>query len=33
MKNIRRKYNPMVILSKFISNEKILSRVVAIGYN
>ena len=33
MKNIRRKYNQMVDLSKFISKKKILSGVVAIYYN
>ena len=31
MKNIRRKYYPMVNLSKFTSNKKILSAVEAIG--
>ena len=31
MKYIRRKYNVIVNLTKFISNKKILSRVVAIG--
>ena len=29
MKNIRRKYNTMVDLSKFTFNKKILSKVVA----
>ena len=31
MEYIRRKCNPMVDLSKFISNKKILSKVVASG--
>ena len=31
MKNIRRKYYPIVNLSKFTSNKKILSAVEAIG--
>ena len=31
MKDIRRKYYPMVSLSKFTSNKKILSAVEAIG--
>ena len=30
MKSIRRKCNPMINLSKFISNKKILSRVVVL---
>ena len=33
MEDIRRKYNPMINLSKFTSNKKILSVVVAISYN
>ena len=33
MDDIRRKYNPMVDLSKFTSNKKTLSKVVAYGYN
>ena len=33
MENIRRKCNPMVNLSKFTSNKKILSKVVVLGYN
>ena len=33
MKDIRRKYNLMVDWSKFISNNKILSGVVTLGYN
>ena len=32
MKDIRRKCNPMVDLSKFTSNKKILSEIVALGY-
>ena len=31
MEDIRRKYKIMVDLSKFISNKKILNRVVVIG--
>ena len=33
MRDIRRRYNPMVDLSKFTSNKKILSKVVTLGYN
>ena len=33
MEDIRRKCNPMVDLSKFISNKKILSKVVDLGDN
>ena len=33
MKNIKRKYNLVVDLSKFISNKKILIRVVTLGNN
>ena len=33
MKDIRRKCNSMVDLSKFTSNKKILIEIVAIGYN
>ena len=33
MDNIRRKYTPMVDLSKFISNKKTLSKIVTLGYN
>ena len=33
MKEIRRKCNPMVNLSKFTSNKKILSWVIALVYN
>ena len=33
MKDIRIKYKPMVDLSKFASNKKILSGVVTLGYN
>ena len=32
MENIRRKYNPIVDLSKFISNKKILNKIVVIDY-
>ena len=33
MKDIERKCNPMVDLSKFTCNKKILSKVVALDYN
>ena len=33
MRDIRRRYNPMMDLSKFTSNKKILSKVVTLGYN
>ena len=33
MNDIRRKYNLMVDLLKFISNKKILNRVIVLGYN
>ena len=33
MKDIRRKYNLMIDLSKFTPNNKILSGVVTLGYN
>ena len=33
MKDIRRRYNPMVKFSKFTSNKKILSNIVVLGYN
>ena len=33
MENIKKKYNPMVDLSKFTSNKKILSKIAVIGYN
>ena len=33
MEDIRKKCNPMVDLSNFTSNKKILSKVVALGYN
>ena len=33
MDDIRRKYNPMVNLSKFTSNKKILSGVIALDNN
>ena len=33
MSNIRRISNPMVDLSKFISNKNILSKVVGLGCN
>ena len=33
MKDIRRKYNSMMNLSKFTFNKKILSGVIVIGYN
>ena len=33
MKNIRKKYNSMIDLSKFTSNKKILSKIVVIDYN
>ena len=32
MKDIRRKYNPIVDLSKFTSNKKILNKIVVIDY-
>ena len=32
MKDVRRKCYPIVDLSKFISNKKILSKVVTLGY-
>ena len=31
--DVRRKYNIIVNLSKFISNKKILNEIVALGYN
>jgi len=33
MEDIRRKCDPIVDLSKFTSNKKILNDVVALGYN
>ena len=33
MKDIRRKCNPIMDLSKFTFNKKIQSEVVALGYN
>ena len=33
IKDIRRRCNLIVDLSKFISNKKILSEVIALGYN
>ena len=33
MEDIRRKYNPLVDLSKFTSNKQILSGVVVLNYN
>ena len=33
MENIRIKYNPMVDLSKFTFNKKILSEVIVLCYN
>ena len=33
MEDIRIKYNPMIDLLKFTSNEKILSKFVVLGYN
>ena len=33
MEDIRRKYNSVVNLSKFIFNKKILSEIVVLGYN
>ena len=33
MEDVKRKYNQMVGLLKFISNKKILSEVVALGHN
>ena len=33
MKDIKRKCNSMVNLSKFISNKKTLSGIVVLGYN
>ena len=33
MENIRRKYNIMIDLSKFISNKKILAKIVTLYYN
>ena len=33
MDDIRRKYNPIMDLSKFTSNKKILNEVVALGNN
>ena len=33
MKDVKRKCNPMINLSKFTSNKKILSKVVALWYN
>ena len=33
IENIRKKCNPMVDLSKFTFNKKILNKVVALGYN
>ena len=31
--DIRRKYNPMIDLSKFTSNKKILSKIIILNYN
>ena len=31
--DIKRKYNPIVDLSKFTSNQKILNGTITIGYN
>ena len=33
MEDIRRKCNPIVNLSKFTTNKKILSKVVTLDYN
>ena len=33
IEDIRRKCDPMVDLSKFISNKKILGKIVPLGYN
>ena len=33
MENIRRKYNITIDLSKFISNKKILTKIVTLYYN
>ena len=33
IEDIKRRYNLIVDLSKFISNKKILSEVIALGYN
>ena len=33
MENIRRKYNPIIDLSKFTSNKKKFNGIVAISYN
>ena len=33
MEDIGRIYNSMVDLSKFISNKKILSKIITLGYN
>ena len=33
MKDIRRKINPMIDLSKFTSNKNILSEIVDLDYN
>ena len=33
MENIRGKCDPMVDLSKFTSNKKILSKIIDLGYN
>ena len=33
IKDIKWKYTPIVNLSKFISNKKILSEIVALNYN
>ena len=33
MENIRKRCDPMLDLSQFISNKKILSKVVVLGYN
>ena len=33
MNDMRRKYNLMADLLKFISNKKILNRVIVLGYN
>ena len=33
MKDIRKKYNPMMNFSQFTSNKKILSRIIVLVYN
>ena len=33
MEDIKRRNNPMMDLSKFTFNQKIFSKVVALGYN